>query len=298
MLNRYPAGRMRLLGIEPSSAGKHAVAAGHEVIAAFFTTELGERLSRERGRVSLVTSTNVFAHVDDIAAFARGVAAWLADNGVWIIEFPYLVDTIDRLYFDTVYHEHLSYLALTPLRRLFAQMGLRAFRVERVELGASGPALRLFVCLDNAVHAEDPSISAMLEAEALWGITDPTRYHAFASRVADTRRQILTLLAQLKTKGEKVAAYCAPAKGNTLLNYLGVGPDDIFAVSENNDLKIGTLTPGTHIPVISDQALLDSGAHYALLLAWNYLDFFLANSDFIKAGGHFIVPLPNPVIRP
>ncbi|WP_291724514.1 class I SAM-dependent methyltransferase [Magnetospirillum sp. 64-120] len=298
MLNRYPAGRMRLLGIEPSSAGEHARAAGHQVVQEFFDAKLGARLAREHGRVSLVTSTNVFAHVDDITSFARGVAEWLADDGVWVIEFPYLVDTVDRLYFDTVYHEHLSYLALTPLARLFAQVGLRAFRVERVELGASGPALRLFVCLDGSARAEDASIQAMLSAEADWGITEPQRYHAFAERVAETRQRILALLAELKAKGETVAAYCAPAKGNTLLNYLGVGPDDIFAVSENNDLKIGKLTPGTHIPVISDQDLLDSKTGYALLLAWNYLDFFLAHSDFIKAGGRFIVPLPEPVIRP
>lgn len=298
MLNRYPAGRQRLLGIEPSSAGEYARRAGHEVVAEFFNAALGQRLRASHGPVALVTSTNVFAHVDDIASFAQGVANWLAADGVWIIEFPYLVDTVDRLYFDTVYHEHLSYLALTPLKTLFDRVGLRPFRVERVELGASGPALRLFVCAAASARTDDASIAAMLADEAAWGITAPARYHDFARRVAETRQALLALLAELKAKGEKVAAFCAPAKGNTLLNYLGVGPDDIFAVSENNDLKIGKLTPGSHIPVISDQALLDSGAGYALLLAWNYADFFLANSPFIKGGGRFIVPLPQPVIRP
>ncbi|OAN50293.1 hypothetical protein A6A04_02525 [Paramagnetospirillum marisnigri] len=298
MLARYPAGRFSLVGIEPSSAGAYARKAGFTVVEDFFGRDLAPRLVERFGRVKLVTSTNVFAHVDDIESFAAGVQAWLAEDGVWIIEFPYLVDMVERCYFDTIYHEHLCYLALTPLAHLFAKVSLRAFRVEKTEVGASGPALRLFVCRADAPHAEDSSIPALLRAEADWGIKDPARYHDFAKRVEAVKESLLATLADLKAKGHQVAAFCAPAKGNTLLNYLGVGPDDIVAVSENNDLKIGKLTPGSHIPVISDQALLDAKIPYALLLAWNYADFFVANSDYVKQGGRFIVPLPEPVVRP
>lgn len=298
MLDRYPAGRYRLVGVEPSSAGRYARDKGFTVVEAFFDATLAPRLANELGRAALVTTTNVFAHVDDIRAFAAGVAAWLDRDGVFILEFPYLVDMVERLYFDTVYHEHLSYLALTPLARLFADTGLRAFDVERTEMGASGPALRLFVCRADAGHAEDPSIPAMLAAERAWGIAEPARYHAFARNVAAVRDRLRAVLAELKRNGEPVAAYCAPAKGNTLLNYLGATKDDIFAVSENNTLKIGKLTPGSHIPIIADEALLTTGCRHALLLAWNYADFFLANAAFVKQGGRFIIPLPEPVIRP
>ena len=298
MLARYPADRFRLLGIEPSSAGDYAEKAGFQVVRSFFDRTLAPELVQRFGHVDLVTTTNVFAHVDDTEGFALGAASWLAPDGVWIIEFPYLVDMVESCYFDTIYHEHLCYLALTPLMHLFSRVGLRAFRVERVEVGASGPALRLFVCRTSSSHDQDPSIEAILVAEAKWGIKDLARYQAFALQVSAVRDELRALLADLKAKDIKVAAFCAPAKGNTLLNYLEATQDTIFAVSDNNELKIGKLTPGTHIPVISDQELLDSGARYALLLAWNYADFFVGNAEFIKRGGRFIVPLPHPVVRP
>ena len=138
----------------------------------------------------------------------------------------------------------------------------------------------------------------MLAAERDWGVTEIETYESFADRVADVKERIIELVADLTKMGHKVGAYCAPAKGNTLLNYIGFGPDDIAGVSDNNDLKVGRLTPGSHIPIISDQEFLDAGISHALLLAWNYLDFFLENADFIKQGGKFIVPLPTPRIVP
>ncbi|OAN55035.1 class I SAM-dependent methyltransferase [Magnetospirillum moscoviense] len=298
MLRRYPEGRCRLLGIEPSSAGKCAREAGFEVIDQFFEAGLAERLATSHGRAALITATNVFAHVDDIASFAAGVRTLLADDGVFIIEFPYLVDMVERLYFDTIYHEHLCYLALTPLDHLFAKVGLRAFRVERTEVGASGPALRLFVCRAESARATEDSITAMRADEQAWGITDPARYRDFAARVERIRDRILALIAEVKAKGGRVGAYGAPAKGNTLLNYLKLGPSDIEMVAENNALKVGKVTPGSHIPIVGDDSFLASGIDTALLLTWNYLDFFLGNSDFIKKGGKFIVPLPDVKIVP
>lgn len=298
MLNRYPGGKYRLLGIEPSSASGYAREAGFEVIEEFFNAGLGERLAASHGRAALITATNVFAHVDDIGSFAAGVRALLADDGVFIIEFPYLIDMIDRLYFDTIYHEHLCYLALTPLQRLFSAARLRAFRVERTEVGASGPALRLFVCREEAAFGTEDSIRSMLTAEATWGISNPERYARFAARVEETKTALLAMIGRLKAQGHRVGAYGAPAKGNTMLNYLGLGPGDLEMVAENNTLKVGKVTPGSHIPIVSDAEFLASGIDHALLLTWNYLDFFLANSDFVKQGGKFVVPVPSPAIRP
>jgi len=298
MLKRYPEGRFRLLGIEPSSAGDYAREAGFEVDASFFDKAAGERLAASHGAASIITATNVFAHVDDIRSFAAGVQTWLTDDGVFISEFPYLGDMLDKCYFDTIYHEHLSYLALTPLTRLFADLGLRAFRVERTEVGASGPALRLFTCQKDSPHQTDDTITAMLADEERWGVTEPARYQEFAARVAAVKEALLSQIARLRQDGHKIGAYCAPAKGNTLLNYLGLGTDDIIAVSDNNELKIGTLTPGTHIPVISEDDFQNTGVTHALLLAWNYADFFMENAEYIKSGGKFIIPLPDPVIKP
>jgi hypothetical protein len=298
MLKRYLHNRYRLLGIDPSNASAHARDAGFEVVSEFFDDQLASQLVKTYGNAALITSTNVFPHVSDIRDFAVGVATWLDRNGVWIIEFSYLIDMVDRCYFDTIYHEHLCYFGLTPLVQLFSQIGLRPFRVEKVEGGASGPSLRLFVCRNDAVHQNDKSIAIILKEEENWNIKKPDRYHVFARRVLKIRDEIRAILEEIKRAGNRIAAYGAPAKGNTLLNFLGVGPGDIFGVAENNTLKIGKLTPGTHIPIISDAELMASDAQFALLLAWNYADFFIANSEFIKRGGRFIIPLPTPIIRP
>ena len=299
MLKSYPAGRYRLLGIEPSSAGAFARAAGFEVIDAFFDADLGNRLSASHGPAALITATNVFAHVDDIAGFAAGARALLADDGVFILEFPYLGDMLEQGYFDTVYHEHLSYLGLTPVVRLFGDVGLRAIAVERHPIGASGPALRVFARRDDStVPAAAESVTAMLAEEADWGITALPAYEAFADRVDELKGRIAALVRSLNDGGHRIGAFGAPAKGNTLLNSVGLNGDDIIAAAENNDLKIGKLTPGSHIPVVDDDTFLQADISHALLLAWNYTDYFLANAAFIKSGGKFIIPLPEPHIRP
>lgn len=298
LLKGYPPGRHRLLGIEPSSAGKYAQAAGFEVVKEFFDAEAGARVRNTHGPAQIATATNVFAHVDDVQSFAAGIRVLLADDGVYIIEFPYLLDMVDGCYFDTIYHEHLSYFALTPLMRLFQDTGLRAFRVTRVEVGASGPGLRLFVCREEAPHGTDNSIDAMLAHEREWGVTGMARYEDFCKRVSRVRKKLLDMIEEFNLKGHKLGAFGAPAKGNTLLNFLGLTSEDIVAVSDNNELKVGKVTPGTHIPIVDDAAFLRTGVSHALLLAWNYAPFFLENAEFIKQGGKFIIPLPTPEIRP
>ena len=297
-LNCYPAGSYKTLGVEPSSAGKYARERGFKVIERFFNEQCGRDLAASHGKAKIVTATNVFAHVDDIVGFAAGIRELLDDDGVFVIEFPYLVDMIEALYFDTIYHEHLSYLSLAPLDRLFADTGLRAFRVEKTDVGASGPALQLFVCKRDAGYENDPSILEMRDAETAWGIKRIETYERFAGRVRETGDALVTLIRDIQKHGGKVAAYGAPAKGNTLLNFINANTSLIDVVAENNELKIGKLTPGTHIPIVSDDDFMAGGYSHALLLAWNYLDFFLQKSAFIKDGGKFIVPVPKPDIRP
>ncbi|MCK5778921.1 MAG: class I SAM-dependent methyltransferase [Rhodospirillales bacterium] len=297
-LNCYPAETYKTLGVEPSSAGQYARDRGFEVIDRFFNEPCGRDIAKTHGKAKIVTATNVFAHVDDIIGFAAGVRELLDDDGVFVIEFPYLVDMIEALYFDTIYHEHLSYLSLAPLDRLFSDIGLRAFRVEKTDVGASGPALQLFVCKAGAAYQDHANILEMRDAETSWGIKRIETYERFADRVGDTGEALVAMIRDIRQNGGKVAAYGAPAKGNTLLNFIQADTSLIDVVAENNDLKIGKVTPGTHIPIVSDEAFIAGGYSHALLLAWNYLDFFLQKSAFIRRGGKFIVPVPKPDIRP
>ncbi|HCI04351.1 TPA: methyltransferase [Candidatus Peribacteria bacterium] len=297
-LSCYPKDQYRVLGIEPSSAGKYAIAEGFNVIQAFFNKEQGKKIREEHGEAEVITATNVFAHVDDIISFAKGVHTLLDDDGIFVIEFPYLRDMVEQTYFDTIYHEHLSYFALTPLTRLFRDTGMRAFHVIHVDVGASGPALRLFVCRNESSHKNRKTITNMLEDEKKWGITRPERYDHFAAKVSKIRETLKRMIKALNKQGSKVGAFGAPAKGNTLLNYVGLTADEIMAVAENNELKVGKVTPGSHIPIVSDDEFLDADIPYAVLLIWNYADFFLKNSEYIKRGGKFIIPLPQCVIKP
>jgi SAM-dependent methyltransferase len=297
-LRCYPKDQYRVLGVEPSSAGKYALAEGFQVIQSFFNAAQGRKIAAEQGRAAVITATNVLAHVDDIMSFAQGIRHLLDDDGIFIIEFPYLKHMVDQTLFDTIYHEHLSYLALTPLTHLFKDAGLRAFQVIHVDVGASGPALRLFVCREEANHGIRPTITAMLADEKTWGITHAARYDDFAVRASAIRETLKGLIGDFNRQGFKVGAFGAPAKGNTLLNYVGFSPDDIVAVAENNELKIGKVTPGSHIPIISDEGFIKAGVPYAILLSWNYADFFLQNAEYIKRGGRFIIPLPQCVIKP
>lgn len=297
-LRCYPEGRYRVLGIEPSSAGAYARKEGFEIIDAFFNSETASDVIKSHGKAAVITATNVFAHVDDIVSFAAGVETLLDDEGVYIIEFPYVGDMLNLLYFDTIYHEHLCYLAFQPLQKLFEAVGLRMFDVNSSEVGASGPAKRLFVCRKDASHATTAAMRDALAQEQEWGVRDLAAYRVFAERVANVRDGLRKQIAGLKQNGVRIGGYAAPAKGNTLLNYLGLGPDDLLLISENNAEKVGKVTPGSHIPIVDDATFMSSGISVALLLAWNYADFFVANSEFVKNGGRFLVPLPEPVIRP
>ena len=298
MLDRYAKDRFVKVGVEPSSAGEVAVAKGYDIRAGFFDEEAVTGILADPGPASLVTATNVFAHVDEIGAFARALERLLAPQGVAVLEFPYVVDTVDGLYFDTIYHEHLSYLGLTPVDPLMERSGLRVFDAVRTPFGASGPAIRVFVAKAASAHARTPAVGDLLAAEERFGIRDEAVYRRFAERVEGVGHCLLALIRDLWAEGGVVGAYTAPAKGNTLLNYLGLTPAEVVAVSERNERKIGLVTPGAHIPVVDDDTFLGMGITHALLLSWNYAEFFRANSPFAKAGGRFVVPLPEPGILP
>jgi hypothetical protein len=298
LLGGYQLPGLRRVGVEPSKVAEIAIAAGYDVVRGFFGPEAARAVVRQYGRAKVVTATNVFPHVDDIHRFVEGLPILLAPDGVFIIEASYLVDLIDLTLFDTIYHEHLCYLALTPMIPFLAGHDLEVFDVRRVPFGASGPAIRVWVQRKGAGRPIEPAVAALLADEERWGVRGPKRYLGYAARVEAIKRALLALIGEVRAAGHRIGGYGAPAKGNTLLNYIGLTARDIECIAETNALKQGMLTPGSHIPVVSEGEFLERMPPYALLLSWNYLDFFLEHSPYIRRGGRFIVPIPEPRIMP
>lgn len=286
------------LGVEPSSVARVARESGLKVTQEFFSPEVARRIVQEQSPAKIITATNVFAHVDNISRFTQGVRDLLDPDGVFVIEAPYWIDMVEQLLFDTIYHEHLCYLSLTPMVPFFKRQGLEIFDVERVPFGASGPAIRVFAGKQPLRRPVQDSVGQMLTEEARWGIGSLQKHGTFAGKVAAVKNQILQSLEQIKSSGARLGGFGAPAKGNTLLNYLGLTADIVECIAENNSLKQGLLTPGSHIPIVSDEEFVARKPEYALLLTWNYLDFFLKNSPYIAQGGRFLVPLPVPRLAP
>jgi hypothetical protein len=298
LLSGYQLAGLRRVGIEPSKVAEIAIASGFDVVRGFFGPGAAREVVEKFGRAKVVTATNVFPHVDDIQRFVQALPILLTEDGVFIIEASYLIDLIDLTLFDTIYHEHLCYLALTPMVPFLDRHGLEVFDVERVPFGASGPAIRVWIQRKGAGRSVEPAVAAMLSNEERWGVRRVDRYLGYAAQVESIKQNLLALIERIRAAGDRIGGYGAPAKGNTLLNYVGLTSNEIECIAETNALKQGTLTPGSHIPVVSEEEFLERMPPYALLLTWNYLDFFLKNSPFIKRGGRFIVPIPEPRIAP
>lgn len=298
LLQGYKKKGIVRLGVEPSNVAEIAIAAGFDIFRSFFNAETAEAIIKKYGRAKLVTATNVFAHVDDISSFVKGLPILLEDDGVFVIEVPYLIDLIDQTLFDTIYHEHLCYLSITPMTKFFEKFDLEIFSIERIPFGASGPAIRVFVQKKNGKRKIDKSVALIIRKEKKWGVDKIEKYLGYGEKVEKVKKDVLDLIKKIKSTGAHIGGFGAPAKGNTLLNFFELTPQTIEYIADNNTIKQGLMTPGTHIPVISDEEFLKRLPEYALLLSWNYLDFFFKKSDYIKKGGKFIVPLPKPRIIP
>ena len=200
-------------------------------------------------------------------------------------------------FYDTIYHEHYSYLSITPLNYLFNKFQLKIFKITQVNLGASGPALRVYIKHENnKIFKDDGNLKKYLHYEKRNKLQKKATYNKFKLKIDKINKKILNIIKVLNKKKLKVGAFGAPAKGNTLLNTLKLNSKKIVAVSENNREKIGKFTPGSKIKIVSDEDFGRMNIKYALLLSWNYKDFFIKNSDFIKNGGKFILPFPKPKI--
>ncbi len=296
-LKNYDQRKYNVVGIEPSSAAKYAIKSGIKTEKIFFNLKNSIKLRKKYNTAKIITATNVFAHNDKIQDFVNGIRNILDFNGVFVIEFPYLDFMLKENFYDTIYHEHYSYLSITPLNYLFKKFQLKIFKIRQVNLGASGPALRVYIKHnDNRNYRDDGNLKKYLLYERKNKFQKKGTYNKFKLKINQINKDILNIIKKLNKKKLKVGAFGAPAKGNTLLNTLKLNSKKIVAISENNAEKIGKFTPGSKIRIVSDNDFNQMDIKYALLLSWNYKKFFLKNSNFIKNGGKFILPFPKPKI--
>lgn len=292
LLSAFRANGTRILGVDPASnIVRIAERNGVETLNEFFSQSVAADIRKTKGPASVITGTNVFAHVDDLAGFMRAVDHLLNERGVFIFEAPYFVNLVGQLEYDTIYHEHLSYLSLRPLVPFFRKFGMEVFDVEQRDI--HGGSFRVYVARAGQ-HAVTEEVQHLLDLEKQTGVHSLDTLNVFSQRVAQNRRDLMNLLHTLKQQGKTVAVVSAPAKGMTLLNYCRLGTETLDFATEKSTLKIGRFTPGTHLPVVPDAELMTRKPDYVLLLAWNFAKEIIRNlNDYREAGGKFIIPIPN-----
>jgi SAM-dependent methyltransferase len=280
-------------GIEPTaSTAAAARAKGLEIVERFFGTVLADELAGQGRRVDLVAANNVLAHVPDINDFVAGFARLLKPRGVATFEFPHLMRLVQEHQFDTVYHEHFSYLSLNAVRRIFEANGMAVFDVT--ELPTHGGSLRVFAQRnDSGVHRIEPAVRAMLEREAAAGMTSRTFYEGFQADADTVKNDFVAFLIEARRQGRRVAAYGAAAKGNTLLNYAGIRPDLIEFVADRNPAKQGKYMPGSRIPITAESRIDEMRPDYVVILPWNLRREVMQQLDRIRQwGGRFVTAVP------
>ena len=283
-----------VLGIDPSdTVAAAAESIGVPTMVEFFGENLARELVGDGRQADLIIANNVLAHVPLLNDFVAGIALLLKPEGTATIEFPHLLELIEHVEFDTIYHEHYSYISLYAIEQVFSRHGLRLFDVE--QLPTHGGSLRIFAAHANRAGLEDSVLLRELRAqESAAGLADLSTYLRFAERVESCRRSLLEFLQQAKREGKVVAAYGAAAKGNTLLNFCAVTPADISFVADRNPHKQSKFLPGTHIPVVSPEVLMRSRPDYVLVLPWNLQEEIRQQLREIKEwGGRFVTPVPT-----
>lgn len=294
LLQYFVEKKVPVLGIEPTkNTAEVAISKGVDTITEFFGVALAKQLSDKGTKADLLLGNNVLAHVPDIIDFVGGMKILLAPQGVVTMEFPHLMQLVDQNQFDTIYHEHFSYLSFYTVKQIFESQGLELFDVE--ELPTHGGSLRIY-----AKHKEDGSketsanVAALLKKELDKGINKLAYYEAFQQKAEKVKWDLLDFLVKNKRAGKKVAAYGAAAKGNTLLNYCGVKNDLIDFVVDANPHKQNKFLPASHIPVVNESWLKENKPDFVLILPWNLRDEISKQLHYIKEwGGQFVVPIPE-----
>jgi SAM-dependent methyltransferase len=294
LLQHFVARNVPVLGVEPSgNVAAAARAKGIPTVVKFFGTQTAAQLAQEFGKPDLLLGNNVLAHVPDLNDFVAGMKLLLAERGVLTMEFPHLLELIQHNQFDTIYHEHFSYFSFSVVREVFASHGLTLFDVER--LPTHGGSLRIYGAHStDASRPVSPRVADLLALEERFGLRELATYAKFAEQVRETKRALLAFLIEAKRAGKRIVGYGAPGKGNTLLNYCGIGTDFIDFTVDRNPYKQGKFTPGARIPILHPDALLQAQPDYVLILPWNLKDEVIATVGTTPGlNARFVVPIPR-----
>jgi 2-polyprenyl-3-methyl-5-hydroxy-6-metoxy-1,4-benzoquinol methylase len=293
LLQHFQAAGIPVLGVEPAAnIAAVAQARGIQTEVRFLGPETGRQIADRRGRADLVAGNNVFAHVPDIRGFAAGLRALVKDDGLVTLEFPHLLRLIERRQYDTIYHEHFSYLSLLTSSRALATAGLRVVDVD--ELATHGGSLRVYARPEEAAGEPTANVKAVLAAEEAAGLHTVAGHEGFAAAVLKIKSDLLGFLLAAARDGRSVAGYGAPGKGNTLLNHCGIRSDLLSYTVDRSPVKQGQFLPGTHIPIYAPERLAETRPDYILVLPWNLRDEISTQLDYVRTwGGKLVFPIPE-----
>ncbi|HKU15975.1 MAG TPA: class I SAM-dependent methyltransferase [Steroidobacteraceae bacterium] len=294
LLQHFVARGVPCRGIEPAAnVAEVAIRKGIPTTVKFLGKQTAAEIVAEFGNADLVLGNNVLAHVPDINDFVGGMRILLKQGGVITMEFPHLLKLMDENQFDTIYHEHFSYLSFGTVERVFAHHGLRLFDVDQIP--THGGSLRIYGChAADSSHPNTPAVEQLRAHEIARGLQKVATYGEFEARVKDTKRKLLRFLIDARAQGKSVVGYGAPGKGNTLLNYCGIRTDFLDYTVDRSPHKQGRYTPGTHIPILAPERIRETRPDYILILPWNLKNEIVKQHDYVRSwGGRFVVPIPE-----
>ena len=294
LLEAFLPHKVKVLGVDPSDVSQIAVDKGIPTIREFFNEKLSAKMAAEHGKAKVVASLNTFAHVSSLDSFVRGVRDLLTDDGVFITESHYVLDLIQDLQYDFIYHEHSRYYSVRTLVYLFGKHGMEVFDVERIPTHSG--SIRVYAGKKGA-HPVSKVVGELLKAEQDAGLAKKETYLEFAKKVQEHKKIFVDFLKGIRAKGQRIAGLTFPARAVTLLNFCGIGPETLECITEMSTLKIGRYSPGTHIKVVDQEMLFRDGApEYGLLLSWHIQKEILPRFKAKGFKGKFIIPLPTPTI--
>lgn len=296
LLKFFKDQKMKVLGVDPArNIAKLATKSGIPTIPDYYTETLAKKLVKKYGYAKLIIGNNVFAHINDVADVARASSVLLEKDGVLIIEFPYVVDLIDNNVFDSIYHEHLSYLSVTPLEKFFNRFEMQIFNV--VKSSVQGGSIRIHVKRKIGKYKVLSSVKKFMDLEKKKRLKELATYKKYSKKIESTKKSLMSILLTLKKKDKTIIGYGAPGRSTTLLNYFGINTKILDCIVDDNPHKLGLFTPGTHIPIINSRDLAKLKPDYILILSWNFAKPIMSKlSDLKKKGVKFIIPIPTPKV--
>ena len=293
LLQFFKNSGLRVLGVEPSNIADIAKKNGIHTVNDFFNETIAKQILDDNGQAKIITITNAFAHIKDLDSLMNGIRILLKEDGVFVSESQYLVDIIEKLEYDTIYHEHLRYYCLKPLIQLFEKYNMEVFDCERIS--SHGGSIRVYASLKGKFTKSD-NVKNIIDYEDKLKLSEIETYQAFAKKIYENKNKLIALLSKIKADGHNIVGISAPARSSTILNFCNINSENLDYIAEKSTLKIGKFTPGSHIKVVDDNQLVLDQPDFALLLSWHLSDSIVAKIRDDGFKGKIILPLPEPKI--